>query len=466
MNWRSMRAQTTAIIVASFVLSHLVGYAFYHVDRQDAVELTEAVDLAERAAGISRLLRDLPPSWRSEVVTLSDSRAFRVWSSNAAPPVQEEVSEEESDVLAFLRTQVPRIADNEMHVRLLDRFSGEVDPPDFDAINRVGSPLTAVDLPQDGPGLLVSIRHGSGEWVNFLGTFSTPEPLSPGLLMANLISAVIGIALVAFWLVGRVTRPLAQFAAAAEALGQDLSTSPLPITGPQEVSRAAHAFNRMQARLRHLIQSRTEMLAAISHDLRTPLTQIRLRVEAMPANGDQTRILNIIDDMNTSIGGFLAYARATHESEDRSRVDLGALVSTICDDLADDGAPVAYDCEEGIVVSCKRVAMKRAILNLIENAVKYGHSAQVVVRRKGRMAEVTIEDCGPGIPEADLPRLLLPFKKGEVGETAERDRGGHGLGLAIAQAIVEDHGGELSFRNRQEGGLRVRLTMPAMADDA
>ncbi|MBB3710917.1 signal transduction histidine kinase [Limimaricola variabilis] len=463
MNWRSMRAQTTAIIVASFVLSHLVGYAFYHVDRQGALELTEAVDLAERAAGISRLLRDLPPSWRGEVVQLSDSRAFRVWTSTASPPVQAEMSEEESGVLAYLRTQVPRIADNEMQVRMLERVSDAISPPEFDPTNRLGSPAAAIDLPQDGPGLLVSIRHGPEEWINFLGTFSTPVPLSPGLLMANLISAVIGIALVAFWLVGRVTRPLARFAQAAEALGQDLSSSPLPVSGPQEVSQAARAFNRMQARLRQLIQSRTGMLAAISHDLRTPLTQIRLRVEAMPASEDQTRILGTIDDMNTSIGGFLAYAHASHEGEHRSKVDLGALVSTICDDLADCGAPVDYDCKTGLIVRCKRVAMKRAILNLIENAVKYGHSAQVVVARNGRLAEVIIEDCGPGIPEGDLPRLLLPFKKGGV-SGSDREGGGHGLGLAIAQAIVEDHGGELRFANRKNGGLRVHLTMPTTED--
>ncbi len=289
MTWRSMRSQTTAIIVASFLLSHLVGYAFYHFDRRDAMELTEAVDLAERAAGISRLLRDLPPSWRGEVVRFSDSRAFRVWASDASPIGVSDPSDEEDDILNYLRSQVPRIAGNAMHVRILERIEGGILPPPFDASSRIGSPATAFDLPQGGPGLAISIRHGSGEWINFLGTFSTPLPMSPGLLLANLVSAVVGIALVAFWLVGRVTRPLSRFAQAAESLGRDLFTTPLPISGPQEVSRAAHAFNRMQDRLRRLIQGRTEMLAAISHDLRTPLTQIRLRVEAMPPAKNSTR---------------------------------------------------------------------------------------------------------------------------------------------------------------------------------
>ncbi len=168
--------------------------------------------------------------------------------------------------------------------------------------------------------------------------------------------------------------------------------------------------------------------------------------------------------MNTSIGGFLAYARASHEGEDRSKVDLGALVSTICDDLADCGAPVDYECEEGIIVRCKRVAMKRAILNLIENAVKYGHAAHVAVSRKSGLADVTIEDRGPGISDADLSRLLLPFRRGEGNVEGEVSRGGHGLGLAIAQAIVEDHGGELRFRNRAKGGLRARLVIPVTVE--
>lgn len=124
MKWRSMRSQTTAIIVASFLLSHLVGYAFYHFDRRDAMELTEAVDLAERAAGISRLLRDLPPSWRGEVVRFSDSRAFRVWASDASPIGVSDPSDEEDDILNYLRSQVPRIAGNAMHVRILERIEG------------------------------------------------------------------------------------------------------------------------------------------------------------------------------------------------------------------------------------------------------------------------------------------------------------------------------------------------------
>lgn len=466
MNWRSMRARTTAIIVASFVLSHLVGYAFYHFDRREAVEMTEAVDLAERAAGISRLVRDLPLAWRNEVVKFSDSRAFRVWTSSTSPLEPERLSEAEQEILAYLRSQVPRIASNEMHARILERPASQVELPEFDAASRKGSPATAFDLPADGPGLVISIKHGPDDWINFSGAFNTPAPLLPDLLVANLISALIGIALVAFWLVGRVTGPLARFAEAAEALGRDLFTSPLPATGPQEVVRAAHAFNRMQARLRNMVQGRTEMLAAISHDLRTPLTQIQLRVEAMPPSEEQGRILGTIEDMNTLIGSFLAYARATHESEQRSKVDLGALVCTICDDLADCGGPVECESTEGLIVTCKRVAMKRALLNLIENAMKYGHSAQVAVSQKGDMVEVTIDDRGPGIPESDLPRLLLPFKRDDVGGSGGAASSGYGLGLAIAQAVVEDHGGELCFRNREGGGLRVQLIMPVATTPA
>ncbi|MGR3591609.1 MAG: sensor histidine kinase [Limimaricola soesokkakensis] len=144
-------------------------------------------------------------------------------------------------------------------------------------------------------------------------------------------------------------------------------------------------------------------------------------------------------------------------------MDIGALVSAVCDDLADFGGAVSYDCEDGIVVACKRVAMKRAVLSLIENTVKYGHSAQVAVRREGSWASITIEDQGPGISEAELARLLLPFRRGG-GEEGEPERSGHGLGLAIAHAILGNHSGGLRFNNRQNGGLIAHLSLPTFAE--
>ncbi len=288
--------------------------------------------------------------------------------------------------------------------------------------------------------------------------FSTPASLLSELLVANILSAVLAIAVVAFWLVGRVTRPLREFAEAAEALGQDLFRPPLATRGSTEVMVLAEAFNRMQSRLARLIHSRTEMLAAISHDLRTPLTQLRLRLELLPTSRDREKSLRAIDDMDDTISTFLAYAQASHGREEKSRVDLGTLIGSICDDLADGGSPVDWDCDDGLVVRIKRLAIKRALSNLIDNALKYGNEARVSAHGNGRNVVIQVADTGPGIPDEEMALVLHPFYRGSNVECGPY-RPGSGLGLAIAQAIVEDHGGELRLSNRARGGLSVDIIL-------
>ena len=454
----SLRLQTSAIIIASFLLSHVAGLLFYSFDRRGALEITEAVDLAERAAGISRLVQDLPEDWKASLVRSSDSRAFRVWVTTSPAVEMRDSTRAELDVDAYLRTQVPRVADQDIRVRFIEATGYRVVPPPFDPSSRTGSPLSAVGASQEASSIAISIRHDEDEWLNFLGLISTPRSLVPELFLANIASATIGIGLVAFWLVNRVTSPLRRLAAAAEELGRNLFSHPLPVSGPREVVVAATAFNSMQRRLVRLIQGRTELLAAISHDLRTPLTQLRLRLEMTPETSDREKNLRALDEMNAIIGTFLTYARASHEPEEKSRIDLGALVASVCDDLADLGAAIDGENQSGLVVSCKRLAIKRAVTNLVENALKYGHEAQVTTKRVADRAVVSVEDRGPGIPESQLEAVLAPFRRGESQGTPEDH--GVGLGLSIAQAIAEDHGGEVRLSNRAEGGLRAELLLP------
>jgi signal transduction histidine kinase len=459
MSPRSMRFQTSAIIVVAFLLSHLAGFVIYTIDRKDALRMTEAIDLAERAAGVSRLLRDLPENARDDTVRFSDSRAFRVWTSPQSAFSMIDPSTDERDVLAYLRSQVPRIQNHEMRVRLLED-ARSVQAPPFDPTNRVGSPPTAFDDVEQGPSLGIAIRHAEGEWLNFLGALSTPPSLLPELFVANAMSAIVGLALVAFWLVKRVTTPLAELAQAAERLGRNLFSEPLPEKGPEEVAVAARAFNRMQKRLVELIRNRTELLATISHDLRTPLTQVRLRLEMMPPSKERDRSLKSLDDVTETIGTFLSYAGAAHGSEEITRVDLGTLVASICDDLADCGDPVSYTVEDGVLVRCKRLAMKRAVTNLIDNAVRHGGCARINVEREKGMAVVRVDDDGPGVPEPEMEAVFRPFYRCGARSKTGGGTGGTGLGLAIAQAVAEDHGGAIKISNRADSGFRAELLIP------
>ena len=456
--FRSMRVQTAGIILVGLVLSHIAAYQLYSQDRRDSLLMTEALDIAERAAGISRLLRDLPPDWRPRVLAASDSRAFRVWASELPPFEQAEITDEEAEINSYLRSQLPKIFDNEMRVELSTDGNERISAP-----ARQNLAATALTVPsgagQPGRQVAIAIYHGGDEWLNFVGQINTPASFLPEFLGLSIISAVFGVGLVAFWLVHRVTVPLTRLADAAERFGRTIRAEPLPEKGPHEVAIAASAFNRMQRRLVELVEGRTELLAAISHDLRTPITQMRLRVELTPPSLDRDKTLSTLDEMEATIATFLQFAKAAHDGEEQSRTDIGALVESICADLADMGADITCDAEKGLIVSCKRLALKRGISNLVENALKHAGSARVEALAAGPRIMVSIEDDGPGIPEAELERVFAPFYRGE--RSRNRVTGGVGLGLSIAQVVAEDHRGEVHLRNREGGGLRVEFLLPA-----
>jgi signal transduction histidine kinase len=272
--------------------------------------------------------------------------------------------------------------------------------------------------------------------------------------------AIMGVIILAVsvWAVRRVTAPLAALATAAERLGHDVSAPPLPEAGTVETRQAARAFNDMQIRLRTLIDSRTRLLAAISHDLRTPLTLLRLRAETVDNAQERDKMLATIAEMDAMIGATLQLARDQSADEPRRPTDLTSLLQSAVDDMRDSGFSVRFHPAEPVVYACQPAALKRAVRNLLENAVKYGKTGTVNVRRTSKVIEINIDDEGPGIPQEELARVIEPFYR--LDESRSRDTGGVGLGLAIAQSIVQAHGGTLALSNRPEGGLRATIHFP------
>jgi signal transduction histidine kinase len=236
---------------------------------------------------------------------------------------------------------------------------------------------------------------------------------------------------------------------------------PLLETGTAETRQAARAINGMQTRLRHLIDNRTRLLAAISHDLRTPLTLLRLRAEAVDNTQERDKMLATIAEMDAMIGATLQFARDESESEPRRQTDLAALLQSVVDDMRDAGLPVRMEPAAPIVHACRPAALRRAVRNLLDNAVKYGKAGSVAIHATAASVEIDIDDEGPGIPEAELTRVLEPFYRLE--QSRSRETGGVGLGLAITQSIVQAHGGTLTLSNRQAGGLRATISLPREA---
>ena len=269
------------------------------------------------------------------------------------------------------------------------------------------------------------------------------------------LAAVIAVSLVAVRL---VTRPLQRLAEAADAFGSDLESPPLPETGPTETRRAAEAFNRMQERLQRLIAERGRALAAVSHDLRTPLTRMRLRAELVDDEALRAQINADIDDMQAMVESTLDYLRGLRENEALQSIDMGALLQSLVADEQALGRPVTLTGSDIAPYLGRLSMLKRALDNLIDNAVKYGQSAHIIIEDSATELRLIVEDRGPGIAEADLVRVAEPYVRLEASRS--RETGGVGLGLTIARDAAVLHGGKLLLENHPQGGLVATLTLP------
>jgi signal transduction histidine kinase len=307
-------------------------------------------------------------------------------------------------------------------------------------------------------GLQVGIPLADGQWLSFATELPASGPAYSARFLLSMGVMSLIILAVSVWAVRRVTAPLGSLAAAAERLGNDVNAPPLPETGTIETQAAARAFNGMQTRLRNLIENRTRLLAAISHDLRTPLTLLRLRTETVENKEERDKMLATIAEMDSLIGTTLQFARDDSASEPRKQVDLTALVHSVVDEMTDAGLPVRMQPSAPILYQCQPAALKRAVRNLLDNAVKYGKAGSADIGMTAGAVEIDIDDEGPGIPEAELSRVLEPFCTLE--ESRSRETGGVGLGLAITHSIVQAHGGKLTLRNRPGGGLRASIVLP------
>jgi signal transduction histidine kinase len=274
------------------------------------------------------------------------------------------------------------------------------------------------------------------------------------LLGLVLVAAVI----VAFWTGRRLAGPIREFARAAERLGVDLAAPPLALRGPQELRITIEAFNRMQDRLRRFLDDRTQMLAAISHDLRAPLARLRLRAELVADGEQQRKMFDDLEAMNAMIDSTLAFVRDDARQEPRRLVDLGVLVGDVCEDVADAGGEVRYAGPRGVDVSCRPALVRRAVANLIDNAIKYGHAARVQIVREIDRVVIVVDDEGPGIPAEENEKVFAPFYRLETAR--DPGKAGVGLGLSVARTVAREHGGDVRLRNRDEGGLSALIELP------
>ena len=301
-----------------------------------------------------------------------------------------------------------------------------------------------------------SVRQPDGRWATVEPPRGLLSPWQQRMLLALGISMLL-LAPLVWWLARRLTRPIRVFAEAAERLGADPDAEPLAPTGPSEVRTAIHAFNDMQASLRSHMRQRTQTIAAIAHDLRTPLTRLRFRAEQAPA-AVRDRMAADIDEMDALIAQAMAFVRGETTPERREPLDLGPLAADCATGFAETGAAVSFEGDGALPVEGDPAALRRALANLIGNAVKYGGGARVTAFAEDGRAVVEVADDGPGLAGDELEAVFEPFHRGE--RSRSRETGGAGLGLTVARQAARAHGGDVVLIPRDGGGLTARLDLP------
>lgn len=303
----------------------------------------------------------------------------------------------------------------------------------------------------------ISFELQDGYWLNVHSVIWRPDWILFGLAS---VMVLLFLTLIAFciWIIRFLSVPFDQFTIAVERFGKDVSAPPLPETGQEPIREATKAFNQMQGRIRQLVDDRTQMLAAISHDLRTPITRLKLRIEQLEGKQHE-KAMDDLNDMEQMITSILSFTRDYSRSESMEKFDLNALLETICDDQIDLKRDVEFKTTVKHLHFYGRLnSLKRALTNLIENAIKYGKKAEVKLQKKPDAIQIKILDDGPGIVEEELEKVFMPFYRVDTSRSPQTS--GSGLGLAVARDIIHMHGGQIKLSNRKPKGLCVTVELP------
>lgn len=449
----SVAGRTLAVLLLGLAVSHALSMLFYVSDRSSALALTGGEHLAERIVTITRMVENAPADRRGEIVALADRPSMRVTlGDNPRVGGDSEPSDRHDRLLQEGLEE--HFRGHRKAADLRARLLETVVLPDWAGRDGMRSGRARV-----GRGVFVaSVRLDDESWLKFAASL---EPVSPFLSLRFTLSMavmLIAIVLLTILVVHHLTRPLRMFAAAARRLGTDVNAPPLPVNGPREVRQATVAFNEMQTRIRRFVEDRTQMLAAIAHDLRTPITRLRLRADYMEDTDQHRRMLADLDQMERMVASTLAFARDESGTEDPRQVDLATLIEQVCEEFSDAGAAVSCNCTRPSACLVRPESLRRALTNLVDNAVKYGNRARVRMTCDDLEAVIVVDDDGPGIPDDDLERVFRPFQR--VDRARGADTGGTGLGLTVVRNIIRGHGGDVTLENRPEGGLRQVVRLP------
>ena len=451
---RSFAARLSLLVIAGFItVTALFWFAFGKDRWREGAEIF-AISTADRAVAITALLNGIEsPREYGPLIAAISHPDFRVlpphqslWHFSQHKNNIENMRIESPHGLAGL---IHKQAQKRLHVRGIQSY-------------RVLTGDRAEHFDKSDSGLakrrqlVISTQLNNQLWTTFI--VRAPFPDRHHRFPVGWILLGLGLLIFSVWATHRLSRPLAQLAKAADRFGVDVNAPAVNINGPREVRQAAQAFNLMQERLRRFVADRTQMLAAISHDLRTVLTRMKLRTELFENDVQRLKMQSDIDEMNAMLEATLLFARDDAHIKPSAIIDISVLLSELCDDFSETGQKVNFHGAEPISCRVQAVSLRRAFSNLIQNALRYGEEASVQLAKKEKQLLITIADRGPGIPPDQREQVFLPFYRLE--SSRNRETGGTGLGLTIARTIIRRHGGDIQLSDRKGGGLLVSITLP------
>jgi signal transduction histidine kinase len=438
-------AMTQAAAVAAALALVLLFNAFGGVWSREPLDSS---GLLNEASDIVRIIEAASPSVRETLAAASTTREFRAdWysaTSAASRWLDDRRGSDGGETVDRLFAQTHRIA------LVFGPGRHEAVPPWLDH-----------ERSQSGAPYALAVRLNDGSWLVFAVPVRYWGISRAAHWLVRLTFVALSISIVTAFATQQFLRPVKRIVAAVRQFGLDPRAPPIVETGPRELRQVIATFNGMQAQIQKFVAYRTMMLAAISHDLRTPLTRMRLRGEFIDDPEQQARLFRDVDEMQAMVDGALVFFRDDAVAEATTTFDLSHVLLTIANDCADQKIEVSYTGPTHAVYQGRPFALKRAFTNLVENAIKYATAPQIELSCAGTAYVVIVRDRGPGIPDASLQNVFRPYYR--LDRSRNRATGGVGLGLTVAQAIVHAHGGEIVLSNRSGGGVEARVTLPLSA---
>lgn len=467
---QTMLGRTLCVLIGGILLVQVLGGIVHYREWQSFSENAERSKLIERMATYVQWMNTATPMQREFLLRSRQSNSMRAWQSTKSIlhehadwfGVEALVRERLSEALGGIDKKRIRVDDDPKGAERRRKKDDDHDDDDDDDDRDGHWKEMRRHMFQDRrsqPIILVSVQLDDTAWLNMRVPYEgfKPPRFLPFIGPVLFLTFIVG--LIAIVMMGRANKPLSRMAKAAERLGRDVNAPPMDEdSGPREVREAATAFNEMQTRLRRFVQDRTHMLAAISHDLRTPLTRMRLRAEFVEDDQQRVKMLADLEEMESMIAATMAFARDDVANEGVSKLDIATLVESICEDACETGGDVSYEGADALSFQGRPIGLKRAISNLVANALKYAGACQVVLKVEGDKLTVSVFDQGPGIAQDELEDVFRPFRRVET--SRNKETGGVGLGLAVVRSVAHAHGGTASLHNRKEGGLEARLILP------